>query len=656
MDSAPLRSLPGGRLLACLLLGVLFPAVSEASTTRIEREGIAIDVTIENLRDGRAAGELREGDEVRVRLDIADTLTDTPITSLYPAGWLDRLPKIDGEEPETCKKKVETFVGGGVLAAAELDLNVYYVLAMNDEASISVVDPLFGFGGSKLLTTIPLSSPAEDWEVTRQDERVFASLPRSQKVAVIDTDTFTLNREIPIEGLPTRMRLSADERHLWVTYEAQGSAPSGVAVIDTRELAEVARVETGPGRHEVVLSADGRRAFVSNSGTPEGVEGSVTVLDVDRLLAGEGEKAVVSRLRAGRHPVSMAYSSIADAVFVSDSVGGEVVVVDGRSAEISARMEAEPGLGQIRFAPGDRYGFVVNPVASLVHIIDAATRRIVQTGETEEAPNQVTFSDELAYLRHRGSDIVLMIPLGQVGQPGAPVPVIDFPGGHSPSGQSTMPSSAETLVQAPGANAVLVANAMDKMIYYYKEGMAAPMGEFKTYGRQPRAVEVVDKSLREVAPGSYETTVRLRRPGDYELALFVDSPRVIECLPLTVKGDEKTRLEGKPAVQAALELDDNQLTLGETLSLRVRLSDRLSGEAREGVPGVRVMAMLVPGTWHDYLTAEEAGDGLYTVDFVPPEAGLYYLFPEALAEGVTTNQSLSVVVQVTPKTQDGAQP
>ena len=49
------------------------------------------------------------------------------------------------------------------------------------------------------------------------------------------------------------------------------------------------------------------------------------------------------------------------------------------------------------------------------------------------------------------------------------------------------------------------------MVYYYKEGMAAPMGSFSNYGRRPRAVRVVDRSLREQSPGIYRTEARLRR-------------------------------------------------------------------------------------------------------------------------------------------------
>lgn len=612
---------------------------------KLTREGIEIDVTIDNLREDREPGELRRGDEIEVRVEIQDTLQGSPMTRLYPAGWLDRLPDGGEDNPDPCKKKVETFIGGGFLGSAELDLNVYYVLALNDEASISVVDPLFGFGGSKLVTTVLLDSPGEDWEMPRSDDLVYVSMPKSNQVAVVDTATFEVTRNVPVGPLPTRMRLQPDERYLWVTYEGGPKgfdSVSGVSVVDTRSLEEVARIETGRGRHEIVLSGDDRLAFVSNER-----DGTVAVIDVSKL-----EKVAV--IETGKSPTSMAYSSVADAVFVTDRETGEIAVVDAKEPKVVGRIEAEEGLGQIRFAPYGRLGFAVNPKENLVHIVDAATRTIVQTGETEKGPDQVTFSDELAYLRHRGSDIVLMVPLGQIGREGEPVPVIDFPGGHQPAGAVGMPSSAETIVQAPGASAVLVANPLDKMIYYYKEGMAAPMGEFKNYGRQPRAVEVVDKSLREVEPGVYRSTTRLRKPGNYELALFVDSPRVVACLPVTVQENPELIQASLPELAVTLEAERDMI-LGESTPVRVRVTDRETGAPRDDIQGVRVMAMLTPGIWHHRFDMESKGDGVYEMELTPPRAGVYYVFSEILSEGMPLQQSPSVVIEVAkPKTETEA--
>ena len=186
-----------------------------------------------------------------------------------------------------------------------------------------------------------------------------------------------------------------------------------------------------------------------------------------------------------------------------------------------------------KFAPGGRLGFVVHAEQKVVHILDGATNRLVQTADVEEEPDQIAFSDKLAYVHHRGTGTVLMIPLDQVGSEGQPVPVASFPAGQNPRNKASRPSPADSIVQAPGANAVLVANPADRAVYFYKEGMAAPMGHFSNYKREPRAVLVVDRSLRERSPGVDETVARIHGRL-YDVVFFVNTPRVVHCFEAAV--------------------------------------------------------------------------------------------------------------------------
>ncbi|MFW6175992.1 MAG: YncE family protein, partial [Acidobacteriota bacterium] len=349
--------------------------------------------------------------------------------------------------------------------------------------------------------------------------------------------------------------------------------------------------------------------------------------------------------------------------------------LDTESLEIAARIEAEAGLGEIRFAPDGRLGFLVNPEEDELHIIDAAGGKIVQTGDMEAGPNGVGFSDELAYVRHRDSDIILMIPLDEVGREGAPVPVVDFPGGQHPAGRSALPSPAPGIIQAPGATAVLVANPGDKSIYFYKEGMAAPMGHFKNYSRQPRAVKVVDRSLREIEPGVYETAVKLRRSGEYDLAFFLDAPRMVHCFDLEVGenpqlADERKRELGPVGVRFRLE--ETRVPLGEEVTVRFQLIDSVERRPRRGVEDVEVLTFLAPGIWQKRHVAEEVsapaprpaetpdgsatGDsgaeagaeegGLYEVRFQPPRPGVYYVFVQSASQGLAFNRSPYATLRV----------
>lgn len=609
---------------------------------RLVQEGIAIDVAMEPITDRGDAG-FQQGDPFRLRLEITDDHTGAALNSLYPAAWLDLLPAgrdplSDG--PRSCKDKVEAFIGGALLAQPEVDLNVYYVLALNDGPTISVVDPLFGFGGSKLLDMVFLKSPGEDWELTEDQRRLFVSMPDSDQVAVVDTATWQVETNVDVGKTPRRLALQNDERYLWVAWDGDGAgAPSGVSVIDTANLSEVARIETGRGHHDLALSDDDRFAYAANP-----ADGTISVLDAATL-----EK--VRDVATGPEPRSLAYSAKSRALYVSHHGDGSIVAIDGRTHEIVTRALTEPGLDRIRFAPGDRLAFVVNPEHDLIHILDVASGRVVQTADVEDEPFEVAFSDELAYVAHRGSETVLMIPLGGLGREGAPVPVIDFPGGEKPPGAVDRPAVAETMVQAPGATAVLITNPGDDAIYYYKEGMAAPMGHFKNYGRKPRAVAVVDRSLQETGPGVYETAAKMLEPGKYDLALFIDSPRVIECFAIDVAPSPE-RLAADQQKQGVVirPLNDGyQLTVGERVPLRFELTEPATGEPRTGLGDVNVLTFLAPGVWQQRQWATEVEEGVYEIDFTPPKSGIYYIFLQIQSLGLTYNESRSLVLQATSK-------
>jgi YVTN family beta-propeller protein len=604
------------------------PAVAE----RFVADGIAVELTIEALDpEGGAGGApvpLREGQDALVRLRLSDTASGSPLSGANPAAWMDHLVRTFEGDARGCKEKVQDLVGGSLFAQAEIDLNVFYVLALNDDATVSVVDPRFHFGDSKLLTMLVLEAPGEDWVLSKAWDRLFISMPETGRVAVADTRAWKVTESLEA-GVPAprRVALQPDERYLWVTYpEGAGGRPGGVVVFDARDLERLATIETGRGRHELAFGHDSRHAFVTNRD-----DGTLAVIDVRSL-------EVVARLETGSRPTAVAYSPLSRTVYVAHEGDGTIAVVDAAEHRLRARMEAEPGLGQIRFTPGGRFGLVVNPAKDLFHVFDAATNRIVQTADSifGSHPDQVVFSDELAYVRHGGSEILVATPLDALGEPGRPVSLMDVSGGQSNFDRGASPSPADGLVQAPGDNAVLIANPADRAIYYYREGMAAPMGSFQNYGRQPRALLVVDRSLRERAPGSYETVAKLVRPGRYELAFFLDSPQIVHCFDVTVEADSERaaeRLAARPAEVAYL-VPGRRVEAGRELRLRVALTRPGSGEPIRGLTDVQVMAYRPPGRTQYRRLAREVGDGVYEVELAFGEPGFYSVYTQVPSLGL----------------------
>lgn len=604
---------------------------------RIVHEGIAIEFSMQPARAGKKSfGRFREGDDVVFRYTISDTATGTPLNGANPAAWMSLRSDSKTAQARTCPELVQGFLSGSIFSQADLDLNAYYVLALNDDATITVVDPLYGFGGTKLLALVSLNSPGEDWVLTADEERLFVSLPESNQVAVIDTTSWKSITNLGVGPYPTRLALQSDQRYLWVAHGEAGSSAqdAGVTVITAAGLATVARISTGRGAHHIALSDDDRWAFVTNRD-----DGTVSIIDVRELKK-------IKDIKTGLQPSSVSFSPLSKMAYVVNEGDGTIVIVDGDQGRSIARVQAEPGLGQIRFAPGGRLGFVVNPEKDLVHILDAATNRIVQTGDVEDGPDQVVFSNELAYIKHRGSETVLMIPLRQVGVEGKPVPVVDFPGGQNPFGKAARASPADAIVQVPGANAVLVANPADKAIYFYQEGMAAPMGNFRNYSREPRAVLVVDRSLTERSPGVYMTTARLRRAGLYDVAFFLDAPRLVHCFQVSVEPNPDLARTGEDRPIAIVPLVTNRVVpVGKRIRLQFRLIDPETKQPKAGLKDVRALAFLAPGIWQRQYLAQPGSEGIYEIEFVPPQPGIYYVYVECPTLGLALNNPQYLVLE-----------
>ncbi len=612
--------------MACLVLattGARTQAETAPSGGRVVHEGVAVECSL--LPAGASTVAPREGEAARVRFTVTDTTTGQPLTRLNPAAWLSRVGA-GGAVPQTCSEKIREFLGGSIFSKADVDLNTFRVLALNEDATITVVDPLFGFGGTKLLALVPLASPGEDWVLSADGARLFVTQPKAGRVAVVDTATWRVAANLAVDGSPGRVELQPDGHYLWVAREG------GVTVItaDDGLPTVAATIETGSGGHDIVFSSDNRWAFVTNA-----TGQTLSVIDI-RSLKKTGE------LPLGTHPSALAYSSLSDAVYITDAAKGEILVIDATKHALAARIPATPGVAAIRFAPGDRFGFVLNPTGNRVHILDAATNRLVQNAAVDGAPEQVAFSGDMAFIRRRDTPLVGMMPLKEIGAEGKPVALAEFTGGEAAFGERT--ALAEGMMAAPGESAVVVANPKDKAIYYYVVGMAAPMGNFGNYDRVPRAVMVVDRSLREVAPGIYETSVTLPAAGPYDMVFFLNAPHIAHCFKMEIPVNPDLPTSRKGTGIRLEPISPAKVIAGAKARVGFRLRFA-SGTAQVAPADLQFRIVLAPGVWNRRRSADYAPDGTTGFEFTPPEAGMYYIYAEAPSLGLALNQAPVLILE-----------
>ncbi|HZI59292.1 MAG TPA: YncE family protein [Pyrinomonadaceae bacterium] len=603
---------------------------------KIEREGVEIEFTIEPLEEAGKPSELMEAKEATVRFKINDKATKTPLSGVKPSVWLTQRGAGETDQKE-CREKVQSFLQGSLRSRPDVDLNAYYLLALNDEANISVIDPLLGFGSSKLLTLVMLKGRGEDWAQKASDEKLFVSVPLVNQVAVVDTSTWKIIANIDSGMKPARVRLQPDERYLWVGNDATApNEQSGVTVIDATTLKVVAQLSTGKGHHEIDFSSDNRFAFITNE-----EDGTLSVIDIPKLVK-------VRDLKIGGPLTSVVFSELGNALYIVNGVEGSIAVVDTRSHEVATRIQTKPGIKHLRFAPGGRWGFVPNPVENVVYVLDASTNRLAHTISVEKGPDQVAFTDTFAYVRSAGSSEVSMVRLSTLSdQPD----VAKFPGGQNAPADVPLETSArDVIVPAPEGSSVLVANPADRIIYYYSEGMAAPMGSFQNYRRKPRAVMVIDRSLREVSSGVYVATTRLPKSGIYDVAFLLDSPRITHCFNAEAKPNPDVRREKPIAVRIEYLNKGTQLRIGENYKLRFKLYDTSTSKPKSDLKDVRVLTFLAPATWQKRDFARSVGDGVYELDIKVPQPGLYFVFVESKSQGVTFRQLPHLTLQTAAAT------
>lgn len=134
--------------------------VNSGSPQRVTHEGVSVEFSAHPVLTGSGkTAELLAGTQAVVRFRIVDANGGKALTNLRPAVWIDAHDPGMASDSRGCREKIQSFLQPSFDRRPTVDLNAYFILALNDEPNISVIDPYGGFGGSKLLTLIPLPSP-----------------------------------------------------------------------------------------------------------------------------------------------------------------------------------------------------------------------------------------------------------------------------------------------------------------------------------------------------------------------------------------------------------------------------------------------------------------------------------------------------------------
>ncbi|MDO8402928.1 MAG: cytochrome D1 domain-containing protein [Pseudomonas sp.] len=605
------------------------------SGQNLSRDGISVALEVKSLAQD---GVLREGEFADVQFRVSDSASGQPLSGVNPGAWLDpetiAADKAQGRE-QSCKSRVGVFLKSSIGARPLLDLNSYFLLVMNRDASVSVVDPSVSVGGiTSTMTRIEIKQPPMDWTTPKDNKRVFVSMPTADAVAVIDSEQFKLVDSVAAGSNPVRVALQPDERLLWVGNNAKTAEQSGVTVIDTRSLKPLKHLATGAGHHEIAFSKDSRFAFVSNRD-----DGTLSIIDIASLT-------ISKQLKTGSHPLSVAYSPLSQAVYVADGKDGSVTVVDTASLAVRRVIKMKQGLGPMGFSADGRFGIVLNTLENQVAVIDAATDSMIHELDVSAEPYQVVFTKAYAYIRGLASAKVTMINLSSLGAGRTPISQGFEAGPQAPRLAGDLPL-ASSLAVSRDDNAVFVVNPVDNTTYFYAEGMNAPMSGYPNRGQVARAAMVIDRSLREVEPGLYSSRIKLPAAGRFDVAFLLNQPNIIHCFTALVEPDPNlATLPGVPKVE--FMLDKSTAALGSPYTVRFRIVQGQQKAQRSGVKDVQVRYFRAPTSRAQQVAALDVGNGIYEAPVTLDQNGAWYLHVRAASLGASFDDKTFASVRVIP--------
>ncbi len=601
----------------------------------LERDGVSVALQVRPLAED---GVLREGEFADVLFRVSDSTSGQPLSGVNPGAWLDpeavAADQAQGRE-RSCKSRVGVFLKSSIGARPLLDLNSYFLLVMNRDASVSVVDPSVSVGGiTSTMARIDLKQPPMDWVTPKDNKRVFVSMPTAGEVAVIDSEQFKLIDSVAAGSHPVRVALQPDERLLWVGNNAPKAEASGVTVIDSQSLKPLKNLATGAGHHEIAFSKDSRFAFVTNRD-----DGTLSIIDIASLTLSK-------QLKTGTRPLSVAYSPLSQAVYVADGKDGTVTVVDTASLDVRRVIKIKQGLGPMGFSADGRFGIVLNTLENQVAVIDAATDSLVHELDVSAEPYQVVFTKAYAYVRGLASAKVTMINLSSLGEGRTPISQGFEAGPQAPRLAGDLPL-ASSLAVSRDDNAVFVVNPVDNTTYFYAEGMNAPMSGYPNRGQVARAAMVIDRSLREVEPGLYSARIKLPPAGRFDVAFLLNQPNIIHCFTTLVEPDGRlAQHPGVPTVE--FMLDKATAALGSPYTVRFRIVQGQHKAQRSGVKDVQVRYFRAPTSRAQTVAALEVGNGIYEAPVTLDQNGAWYLHVRAASLGANFDDKTFASVRVLP--------
>lgn len=575
-----------------------------------------------------------------IKLQITDTQGKAIASRSNPKAWLSLRRSEQVATETSCEAKVRSFSSGQLATRADVNLNSYLLLTLNQDKTITFINPQVAWSRSKLESIVVLPEQGLDWVLTKDSKWLYVTMPDASAVAVIDTVAHKIVNTLSTGkgSKPTRIALTPDQQSVWVGLDGSAS----IAVFARSDKPELKLLEAAKGLHQISFTQDGKYALTTNT-----TANSVSVFD----LATHKKLADIA---VGNTPLKTAWVEKAGLFYVASINDTQLSVIDPVKLVVVNKIDVGQGAVDVAVDPLGRFVWVVNQLTSKVVVIDSATNTTLATAQVTAEPDQIAFSAGYAYVRGLASEKFALIEIGQAAKlaenakAATPDKLTELAvtqiqaGEKPPSAETQAIGVAPMIAPIPEQNGAMIASAPGKTIYYYTEGMMVPMGTLDNYQRIPRGLLVLDRSLHETSPGVFEAPVTVEKSGNYDVAVMLDQPRIIHCFTAKLSGNvEKIAKNAAPKLKLELLPLTATVTAGVATTIRFRLQDATTGQLQTGISDARLLAFEPPGLWQQRFWLTEESEGIYQTIVTFPHTGRFNLLVEALSKGLSfTGQTL----------------